>query len=199
MTDPGGQLLERLVEFDALADTMGREAARRAFRHDLAADAAQEARIAAWRHLIAHPSAPRSHVHQVARHAAWALVNDRVRATGQPERAKGGRRRAGVPEPSTWRHTSIELHDEHHETGGTRLPAALTVPDPSDAVVDALVVRRAIAALRPTDRAHVVLRFWDGLTPAEIGERLSMSRQQVNEAWRGRIAPRLRVLLADAA
>lgn len=199
MTGAGQQLEERLAEFDALADVMGVEAARRAFRHDLAADAAQEARLAAWRHLEQHPDAPRTHVHHVARQAAWALVNDRVRPTGHPGRAKGGRRKPGIPTVSTWRTTSIDLHEQHHDDTGTRLPAALLVDDHAPTVVDEVAVRHAIAALRPADREHVLLRFWLDMTPAQIAEQLSLTRAQVNEAWRGRIAPRLRVLLADAA
>ncbi len=57
----------------------------------------------------------------------------------------------------------------------------VAMPDvaPPPAAEDAVDVRRALATLRPRLRACVVLRFYDDLTVAEIGDRLGLAEGTV--------------------
>lgn len=70
--------------------------------------------------------------------------------------------------------------------------------DEIDAQTDRIDVRRAIDALEPGLRATIVLRYYFGMTSAEIGRILSTS--PVTARWRLMIAHRtLRALLTPAA
>ncbi|MFI6985169.1 sigma-70 family RNA polymerase sigma factor [Embleya sp. NPDC050154] len=63
--------------------------------------------------------------------------------------------------------------DTGHDRRGTRDPAL-------ELVVDRETLRPLIAELDDRDRRILMLRFWDDLTQAEIGQRLGMSQMHVS-------------------
>lgn len=57
--------------------------------------------------------------------------------------------------------------------------AALRIPDPAECIAEQLVVRAALAQLRPHDRILLMLHLCEGLSTAEMAEVLGISRSAV--------------------
>ncbi|GIJ47988.1 DNA-directed RNA polymerase sigma-70 factor [Virgisporangium aliadipatigenens] len=73
---------------------------------------------------------------------------------------------------------------------------ATSAPDPSDAVVHTVAVRRALARLAPRQRAVLVLRYFEDLTEAQTAEILGISVGTVKSQARDGLA-RLRTFTGD--
>lgn len=69
-------------------------------------------------------------------------------------------------------------------------------PDPSDAVVATIAVRRALARLAPRQRAVLVLRYFEDLSESQTAEFLGVSVGTVKSQARDGLA-RLRVLAPE--
>ena len=77
-------------------------------------------------------------------------------------------------------------------------PARRTAPDPSDAVVATIAVRRALARLAPRQRAVLILRYFEDLTEAQTAQVLGISVGTVKSQSRDALA-RLRSLAPELA
>jgi RNA polymerase sigma-70 factor (sigma-E family) len=73
-----------------------------------------------------------------------------------------------------------------------------TAPDPSDDVVTAVAVRRALAMLAPRQRAVLVLRYYEDLTEAQAAQVLGVRVGTVKSQARDALA-RLRALAPHLA
>ena len=189
---------ERLAKFAPLARIMGREYAQRSAQPDRAEEFGQEALVGAWKQLQAHPDCPDSHVHHVARQAAWLAAYKGVQ-TGHPGRSRGGARAKHLPPAPTSRPFSIDLFEQTWEETGARLPDAIVTPGFEDQAIASVDVAEALSHLSEQDREHVRLRFWEGLTTQEIADRLGLKPQTVRDYWSKRIAPYLALRLNGAA
>jgi RNA polymerase sigma-70 factor (sigma-E family) len=74
--------------------------------------------------------------------------------------------------------------------------AGTGVDDPAEAAVQRLILRRALLALSPKQRAVIVLRFFEDHTEVEAAQLLGVSVSTV-KTQTGRALERLRVLLPD--
>ena len=164
----------RVIE--ELAPLVGIMAAERTRdRPDLFDDARQEGLIAAWLVSEKQPDASPAYVHTVARRA----VGDVLR--GRP--AFGAERRRG------WR-------DAHNGADSLEREDGKYVIDPGahDAGMEAVEHRdhiaQAVRSLDPVARRYVFLRFWHGMTVAEVAAEMGVKPRSLEDLWR-RIRPEL--------
>ena len=87
---------------------------------------------------------------------------------------------------SRWRRTRREHLVDHQDPGG--LMAARSTPDPTADWLTADEVREALRLLPPRQRAVVVLRYFEGLSEAEIARALGIApgtvKSQASDAIR---------------
>ncbi|WP_340538676.1 sigma-70 family RNA polymerase sigma factor [Nocardioides sp. GXZ039] len=122
---------------------------------------------------------------------AWLLTHDAHRAEDLVQETltrmyvKAHRRgpRGRIDHPLAYaRRTMLRLHlDERRRKRSGEIPVD-AVPDAAAPAADltaTLTLREALDELKPTDRAIVVLRFYEDLTHAEIGDLLGLSEAAV--------------------
>jgi RNA polymerase sigma-70 factor (sigma-E family) len=106
---------------------------------------------------------------------------------------------AGDPDPYVRRvlyHQHISWWRRRHEIA--RDIGERSAADPSDAVVVAVAVRRALLRLAPRQRAVLVLRYFEDLTEAQAAEMLGISIGTVKSQARDGLA-RLRAIAPELA
>lgn len=129
-------------------------------------------------------------------HLAEDLVQQTLlRVVGRWERVV----RAGDPDAYVRRVLYHQHIDWWRRRRATQVPGenpARSAPDPSDAVVAAIAVRRALAQIAPRQRAVLVLRYFEDLSEAQTADTLGISVGTVKSQARDGLA-RLRLLAGD--
>jgi RNA polymerase sigma-70 factor (sigma-E family) len=132
-------------------------------------------------------------------HLAEDLVQQALlRVVGQWSRIVA----SGDPDPYVRRvlyHLHISWWRRRRPTGPMPEDAvARSSPDPSDAVVTSIAVRRALARLGPRQRAVLILRYFEDLSESQTAQVLGVSVGTVKSQARDGLA-RLRTLAPELA
>ena len=137
-------------------------------RPDLFQDAVQEGLIALWRVSETHPDASDRYRRACARNAVANVLRGRP-LTGQASRR-------GWQDAAT-----------------TAVPVDPTMPDPAyvepgfarvETDSETSFLREAVAGLPDRQREYVVLRFWGGMSDAEIAAALGTTASAMHHVWR---------------
>lgn len=152
-------------------------------------DLVQEARIGLWKALRSHDPAKGALPSYVTQGARWQMREavTRKKWTGQ-ETTKGVRRAD--------RHQPTDSLEALVDAGATSMLAAADVLDEVTLAYHYGQIHRAVAALAPEHREYVYLRFWAGLTGAEIAARTGVKDTTWRFRWTKHIVPALREHLA---
>jgi RNA polymerase sigma factor (sigma-70 family) len=167
---------ERLLKIKAAERTRGSEAAR-----DIWDDLLQEGRIVQWAVLEKRPESARAYVHAAMSNRMIEVLT-RGTWTGMPTAQ-------GRPRDPLRRRDRDSVDDETLQLAD--------VVDQADWVEQVQLayhhgeIHQAIDALTFTQKAHVVARFWYGLSNAEIAAQQGCSKQTVERQWRETIRPHL--------
>lgn len=165
-------------------------------------DLAQEARIALWKQAPKYPGDDMSGglATVIIRHAI-APAAEYQRWTGTADGTKGKPR-----DPLRRTPDSLDAPLGNADEGAevTTLADSLLLETPD--VIDGLEmayhrgeILRAINELSDEHREYVYLKFWRGMSEAEIGAALGRTKGNVNRTWLQVIRPRLREKLAHLA
>ena len=171
-------------------------------------DTLQEVRIEVMRLLRKRPDAPEGLVIHSARQVAQSF-----KATGRWTGTDGLQGKPVDPLRRTGQVVvqSIDYQTVHDNTDGTEgaLDHDWWVPSRDrerEPVADAferewraVEVRDAVNELPDRLRDGVRMRFWEGLTPVEVGKRLGISSNTATRDWTKRALPALRESLAHVA
>lgn len=148
-------------------------------------DAAQEAALALWQVARAKPDASPAYLNGVVARRVKDVARG-GRLTGQE--AQQGRQRTRSGDAAT-------LDDPDHpiELVGAEILAGVELAYHYGEIM------RAIAALTPARRRYVVMRFWGGLSDAEIAARLEVKAETLSTMWRRFVRPELAERLGHLA
>lgn len=184
MLVPSGDDPERLIGAWKLAYRIARRSTMK--QPEMFDDVYQECMLRAWERI--EQGQPRHIVNYAMKQAAMDLMTG-----GRPTGSKmgGGKTDAGQ------RTTSIFKDDDDSE----RLEFVIEPKDVKTLDMQATTdlrdaIRRAFLVLKPHHREILYLFFWEGLTHAEIADRMGMSHQSIS-AVLIRSYPKLRDSLAD--
>lgn len=171
-----------MTDVETLAPLVGIMAAERTKdRPDLFDDARQEGLIAAWRALGREEARDPG---KYARAAARRAVGDVMR--GRP--AFGAESHRGKQDAHD---TSVPLVDDEG-----RYVAEPRHIECGYATAEGEWLRAAVRRLPERQRRYVFLRFWQGLTAAEIAAELGLAKHTVELMWAEQIRPTLREAVA---
>jgi RNA polymerase sigma factor (sigma-70 family) len=150
-------------------------------------DALQEARITLWRVMSAKPDVAAAYLHRAA---AYRITECRDRQTWT-----GHTRHHGQPTDPLRRvdRDSLDDPDSSFEAAAPEVFDSVLIAYHEGEIV------RALNLLPARDREYVVLRFWGGLTHAEIAARQNLSKQHMQRIWLKSTKPRLAQALAHLA
>lgn len=186
-----------VADYRRLAYKLAHDEARSSARPLDVDELAQEAMIAMHAAIVAGPKGDHDDVTApylalIARRRIADIARRGRPLTGAPDR--NGKRPDALADAGPLELDGI-LGDPYVVDPEDR-PSAAALED-VDTRDELAPVREAIAELRPEDRMHVYLRFWHGQDPPEVAEALGLRTTSVHDAWRKRIKPQLRALLAD--
>jgi RNA polymerase sigma factor (sigma-70 family) len=175
---------ERLLKIKAAERTRGSEVAR-----DIWDDVLQEGRIVQWAVLEKRPGSARAYVSAAMSHRIIEVLT-RGTWTGMPTAQ-------GRPRDPLRRGDRSSVDDET-----LQLDQVVDQANWVDQVQLAYhhgEINQALDQLTFTQRAHVVARFWYGLSNAEIALQQGCSKQTVERQWRTEIRPHLVARLGHLA
>lgn len=152
-------------------------------------DLVQEARIAIWHSLSKHDRAKGALPSYVTRAAKWQMQDavQRRKWTGQ-ETTQGKR----VED----RDRATASLDALVDAGVTEMLAAADVLEHVSLAYHYGQIHQAVAGLEQRYRDYVFLRFWHGMTPAEIEAHAGVGGSLQRFWWKNKIAPVLRERLS---
>lgn len=152
-------------------------------------DLVQEARIGLWKALRSHDPAKGALPSYITQGARWQMHEaiTRKKWTGQ-DTTKGVRR--------SDRHRDTDSLEALVDAGATSMLAAADVLEQVTLAYHYGQIHQAVATLPPEYRRYVYLRFWEGLTGAEIAARTGVKDTTWRFRWSAHIVPALREHLA---
>lgn len=175
------------TELDRMANYAAAIASKE--RPDLFDDMKQEALLVGWREL--DKGSPMSHAVAAMKYRALQIRRgDRMTGSDDGPKTHDGHRRSG-PIVRT-----LDDGEEVFVAEPVESPLAFEIADRSD--TDA-AVRAALVDLEERDRRYLFLRFWRGLTAAEIEAETGVTAASSSVRWSRHLRPALRNHLAALA